>query len=123
MFQGIIVLTVVRRMSEQYMWYKSHGICPRCGQASAAKGKTYCLNCLDKQAVSTMLYRATHDTKEKNRVQCYNRYNRAKQEGMCVRCFKRKAREGKVSCQICFNKIREKQAIYHRLKRMEGKNE
>lgn len=106
-----------------YNWYKSHNICPRCGQADAAKGKTYCLNCLDKQAVTTMMYRVTHDTQEQNRMHCRSRYARAKQEGICVRCFKRKARVGKVSCQICFNKIREKQAIYHRLKRMEVKDE
>ena len=102
-----------------YSWYKSHGICPRCGQADAVAGKVYCLNCLDKQAVATMHYRETHDISKNNKEFCRARYYRAKQEGLCVRCFKKKARQGKTSCQTCFNKIREKQAIYQRLKRME----
>ena len=109
-------------MNEQYMWYKSHGICPRCGQENAAKGRVYCLNCLDKEAVSTMIYRTTHNTKEKNKEYCSMRYKNAIENGMCVRCFKRKARQGKTSCQLCFNKVRDKQAIYQRLKRMEIKN-
>jgi hypothetical protein len=106
----------------RYDWYKSHGICPRCGQADAVKDKVYCLNCLDKEAVSTMMYRVTHDTKEKNRMFCKTRYYMAKENGICVRCFKRKARQGKAICQICFNKVHEKQAIYQRLKR-KGENE
>lgn len=107
---------------ERYQWYKSHGICPRCGQEAAAKGRVYCLNCLDLESVSTMRYRASHDTSEYNKARCRERYYRAKENGLCVRCFKRKPREGKTICQMCFNKIREKQEIYQRLKRRE-KNE
>jgi len=102
----------------RYEWYKSRGICPRCGCKDAVKGKVYCLDCLDKQAVATMQYRATHDTTEKNRVGCRERYYKAKADGLCVRCFKRVARPGKTSCQICFNRVREKQAIYQRMRRM-----
>lgn len=102
-----------------YAWYKSRHICPRCRQKDAAKGKVYCLDCLDKEAVATMRYKSTHDTSAKNRVYCRDRYQQAKEQGICVRCFQRQARSGKATCQICFNKIREKQAIYHRLKRAE----
>ena len=101
----------------RYEWYKSHGICPRCGQADAAKGKVYCLNCLDRESVSTMLYKASHDTSDRNKAECRRRYYRAKESGFCVRCHQRKAREGKVTCQICFNKVREKQAIYQKMRR------
>lgn len=106
-----------------YNWYKSHGICPRCGQADAVKGKVFCLNCLDRQAVAAMVYRSSHDTTESNRVRCRERYRKARETGICVRCYQNKAREGKATCQICFSKIREKQAIYQRLKRMEGNAE
>ena len=105
----------------RYQWYKSHGICPRCGQADAAKGRVYCLNCLDKEAVATMVYKSKHDMSEYNRQNCRERYYKAKEEGTCVRCKQNKAREGKVTCQTCFNKVREKQAIYHRLRRSNGK--
>lgn len=101
-----------------YNWYKSHGICPRCGCHDAAKGRAYCLDCLDKQAVATMRYKKDHT--DKNREYCRERYKKAKEAGICVRCFQKKARTGKVICQTCFNRIREKQAIYQRLKRMEG---
>ena len=91
---------------ERYYWYKSHGICPMCGQEDAAKGKTYCLNCLDKHAASAMKYKAKHDTTEKNRVFCMERYYKAKESGICVRCFQNKQREGRVICQKCFSKLR-----------------
>ena len=110
-------------MNERYYWYKSHGICPRCGQADSAKGRVYCLNCLDRESVSTMLYKASRDTHDSNKAYCRERYYRAREKGLCVRCYQRKAREGKAICQVCFNKIREQQAIYHRLKRWEKKNE
>lgn len=104
-----------------YDWYKSHGICPKCRREDAAKGRVYCLNCLDRESLSTMRYRASHDTRDSNKAKCRERYYRAKEMGLCVRCKHRRAREGKVTCQVCFNKIREKQAIYSRLKRMEKK--
>ena len=105
----------------RYQWYKAHGICPRCGQEDAAKGKVYCLNCLDKEAVATMIYRSTHDTRENNRKDCRERYYKAKENGICVRCRQNKAREGKVTCQACFNKIREHQATYQWLRRRNDK--
>lgn len=101
----------------RYEWYKSRGICPRCGQEDAAKGKVYCLNCLDKEAVSTMIWRSKNRTADKNKEYCRMRYYKAKEDGMCVRCFMHKARAGKATCQSCFNKVHEKQAIYHRLRR------
>lgn len=104
-----------------YAWYKSYGICPRCRQNDAAKGRIYCLDCLGKEAVATMHYRITHDTKKKNRVYCQMRYQAAKDQGICAKCFQRPARPGKAICQFCFNKTREKQAIYQRLKRAERK--
>ena len=88
-------------MSTRYEWYKQKHICPRCGQAEGAKGRVCCLNCLDKEAILTMKYRMTHDTKEKNRIFCKERYNRAKEAGICVKCLKRKATEGHVICDFC----------------------
>lgn len=122
---AIVTIILCQHMSsiDIYYWYKSRGICPRCHAKDASKGKVYCLDCLDKEAVATMIYKSKHDTKENNRIFCRDRYQKAKEEGICVRCFKRKARDGKISCQMCFNKIREKQAIYQRLKRMDKKNE
>lgn len=101
-----------------YDWYKSHGICPRCGQADAAKGRVYCLNCLDKQAVAEMFYRSTHDTG--NKARCRERYWKARANGICVRCYQNKARDGKAICQRCFMRIREKQAMYQSLRRKGG---
>lgn len=93
-------------MKERYIWYKSKGICPRCGCEDAAPGRVYCLNCLDIQAIAEMKWRSGKDLSEKNKVDCKKRYLKAKEAGICVRCHKHKAREGKVTCQFCFNKLR-----------------
>ena len=90
----------------RYDWYKSHGICPRCGQAKAAKGRTFCLNCLDSGAVETLKTKMRYpdNYKERNKTWCHDRYYKAKEQGICVRCFKNKAREGKTTCEKCYYK-------------------
>lgn len=107
----------------RYNWYKAKGICVVCGQERAAKGKVRCQNCLDSAAVATMIYKSKHDASEYNRAYNKSRYEKAKAEGICVRCFQQKAREGKLTCQFCFSKAKEKQAISARLKRWREKNE
>lgn len=110
-------------MMIRYYWYKERGICVVCGQEDAVKGKIKCLNCLDGAAVATMIYRSKHDTSEYNKEHCKSRYYKAKEAGLCVRCFKREPREGKSICQYCFSKIKDKQAIAARLKRWRKKEE
>lgn len=117
-----------------YEWYKAHGICPRCGSERASRGHTLCLNCLDSQSVSTGQYRAkmTEERKaeerEKNRLRCRDRYQRAKEKGICLRCFKNEPRPGRAICQSCFNKISIGQKVYQqerrdREKRSKGNNQ
>lgn len=103
---------------ERYHWYKLHGICVRCGQALAASGRVCCLNCLDKNAVANIKYKSKHP--EKNIFECRKRYYIARAQGICVRCYKNKARDGKAICEKCFMKIREKQRLYQKRKRMEA---
>lgn len=106
-----------------YDWYKSRGICPRCGSENAFKGHVYCLNCLDKGSLATMKYRdnMTPEKKakevEKNKIYCKTRYQKAKEQGLCVRCCKNTPRPGTVTCQKCFNKIRVNQKVYQQEKR------
>lgn len=33
---------------DMYAWRKAHHICTKCGQEDAAKGRTRCINCLEK---------------------------------------------------------------------------
>lgn len=93
-------------MLTRYEWLKQYGICVDCGQADAAKGKTRCLNCLDKAACATMVWRTKNDISEKNKAYCRSRYAASKEAGICVRCHKRPARKGRCDCQICNNKIK-----------------
>lgn len=102
---------------ERYYWYKSLGICVRCGQAPSAKGRVCCLNCLDKNAISAIRYKSKHPMQ--NMLDCRKRYYIARELGICVRCYKNNAREGKAICEKCFVKIREKQRMYQKRKRME----
>lgn len=90
----------------RYAWYKSKGICPRCGCEDAAPGRVYCLNCLDLNAIATMKWRGKNYISEKNKTYCKKRYAEAKEKGVCCRCFKRKAADGHSLCLYCLGKRR-----------------
>ena len=109
--------------TETYYWYKKNRVCVRCHNKAASKDSVMCLDCKDKQAIATMKYRSKLsefqkvEQSEKNRYYMKIRYARAKESGICVRCFKNKARPGKTTCQYCFNKIKTYQKIYSKERR------
>ena len=90
-----------------YHWYKEKGICPQCRKENAANGRTLCLNCADKASAAMYRYRDNmseerrKDFTQKNIEHCRMRYSNAKANGICVRCFKQKARVGKATCEKC----------------------
>lgn len=88
--------------------------CTRCG-CVAAPGKTKCLDCLDYEAVAQMRYwhglsdaRRKELTKRKIETN-KRRYDRLKENHICVKCGKRKVTEGHATCVLCREKLREKQ--------------
>jgi hypothetical protein len=90
--------------SEEYYWYKSRGICPRCGRGYAEPGRVYCGPCYKR-------IKAQKDRNDPGREKrnAYNRERRArlKAAGICVDCGKRKAATGKTRCITCERKVKE----------------
>ena len=95
---------------EYYEYYKSHGICPGCGQEKPVKGRVYCVNCAEAQAVCNMVRRAKMTVEEKaeeNRRNTQKKMmlrNKRKSMGMCIYCGN-PARENKTTCARCAGKI------------------
>lgn len=80
---------------DRYEWYKAHHICPRCGQADAAPGRTLCFDCLEKDRERNLkrYYELSDAEKEthlkKESILNKERYKRHKENGICVRCLKK----------------------------------
>lgn len=108
-------MTQAERNKERREFYKAHGICCQCGREKATKGRSYCLNCLDKISISGYKYRATWSEEKKaeylGRAAKYHKrlYNERKATGICVDCGKKKAEENRVRCGICLDKQRRRQ--------------
>ncbi len=91
---------------ELYEWYKSKGICTKCGTNTVKPGKTMCWDCADKSNQNSQVYYYTKMTEDqyKRRIA----YNKRKRElcitfGLCRDCMKRDAVKGKF-CLECYVK-------------------
>lgn len=101
-----------------YEYYKSHGICPECGQNKAVEGHVYCVTCAEAQAVCNMIRRARMTPEEK--AEEYQKrqprrkmlYQKRKAQGLCVSCGR--PTEGKTRCRRCAEKMNEQQRIRDR---------
>lgn len=94
-------------MTDLQKWYKSHGICPRCGQRKGFNGHVHCENCLEKIQIGNIKYWS-----EPERVKHYNenakkhkmaRYYECKSKGICTICKKKLASQGQL-CIECWRK-------------------
>ena len=97
---------------ELYEWYKSKGICTKCGTNKSKSGNTMCFDCADKSNQRSQDYYHNKMSKEQ-----YNRrlaYNKRKRElcvtfGLCRDCLKRDAVKGKF-CLECYVKYTKRNA-------------
>ena len=86
---------------ERYQWYKSHGICVRCGKEKADKGRTRCLQCRFIDIDNARKWQAAN----KERITEYNkkaqreRRESLKAQGLCQICAK--PSDGRVICRRC----------------------
>lgn len=101
---------------DMYHFYQDNGICPRCGKNNLVGEERYCPECRAKDLLRKARYsdekkRAIAE-KSKPRKSAYNKriYEDRKQNGMCVRCGKHKAEQGKMSCGMCLEKQRKQNA-------------
>lgn len=88
---------------ELYLFYKSHGICVKCGQNKALKDHTLCGECTYKNnELAVKRYRK--QTEEQKEV--HNKYLRELrrkriENGICIQCGSRKALQGLQLCMEC----------------------
>ena len=89
---------------------KAKGICTRCHMHPAAEGKTKCLNCLDYEAVAQMVHVARltpEEKRERNKrinLNARKRRQRRGELGICVKCGKVPAQDGRKTCRECREK-------------------
>lgn len=92
------------------MFFKEHGICPRCGKERIFDGESMCVSCRAKEAKYRSAWRNVNREHYNEYSKKYHRirYHKNTESGICYRCGKRKADGGYKTCGIC----REKQKEY-----------
>lgn len=96
-----------REYSREYrQWCRDHNFCTCCYSEKAIPGKRYCYKCAEK--ARTRSQNRSPELREKMNEAARNRYQQAKEAGICVRCRKRPADKGKSFCGICRGVIRER---------------
>lgn len=98
------------QVKERREWYKSAGICPRCGKNQILGDEKACPEC-NSYAYSINI-RINQDKKNKSHAE-YSRkvYAERKAQGICTRCGKRKSEYGYLMCGICREKDRNRKRI------------
>lgn len=99
-----------KRMS--YSFYISIGICPRCKKEKLYGDERACLTC-SAERYGRQLNRNRERANEVHRKSSKKIYDESSANGICTRCNKRKAEEGKKCCKMCNQRRNE----YRRAKR------
>lgn len=104
-------------------FFKQHSLCPRCGKHKLIGDEKICFEC------SAKGYESSMRSRQKNGAEHYNRLHaewdkkeraRRKENGLCLRCGKRKADYGYKTCGICREKIRNQKRKQYVSKDREG---
>lgn len=94
-------------MESTYFWYKNHHICVECHSEEAAPSASRCPSCLakcrERERVAAESRRKQEGYREWQKQYYHARRKRLKDNGLCTKCGKRKAREGRLTCAICAN--------------------
>jgi hypothetical protein len=95
---------------------KADGVCVRCGKAPAADKRSMCEGCGEKQRIRKRLTTEERKPKRVGKTQ-QERLAAAKADGRCSSCQKRPATEGKATCGVCRERIKQTYAA----RKAEGK--
>lgn len=90
---------------EQRIFWQEMNVCPYCKNQYLMGSEKSCPECRAKKTESTLLYRESH-REHYNKIHnnwAKSAYLMRKEQGICVRCGKRKADRG-TRCGICVNK-------------------
>lgn len=85
---------------DMYAWRKAHHICTKCGQEDAAKGRTRCINCLEK-CRGQIRKPLTTEQRYAKHIRQKRRYDLLTAFGVCTKCNKHNALPGKTWCLEC----------------------
>ena len=88
---------------DNYGFYISIGICPRCHKEKLYGDERACLLC-NAERYGRQLNRDKEHCKEIRRKSGRKIYAESSAKGICVRCNKRKAVEGQKRCRLCIEK-------------------
>lgn len=86
------------------------GVCTRCGQEDAytMAGRKLCADCCDRARIVNNRYRITDKGRETQRRCEARKVARRREEGLCIRCGKRKAKAASCLCHYCTAKAAER---------------
>lgn len=83
------------------LFYKSLGLCSECGKNRVFKHEKTCPECRARKCNNKSRNRITEEQKERYYALYHKWYWRLSEQGICVKCGRRKAVEGKKMCGIC----------------------
>lgn len=98
------------RQKEIRKWYTDNGICPVCRKEKLFGTEKRCLECNSKD----YLYKQNHKPLELQKIKWANNfsdkqkviYAKRAEEGICTKCGKYKAAQGRKKCYTCLDKDR-----------------
>ena len=97
----------LKKMDENYKYYKEHGICPQCGVREHAPGRVRCEICLTQNAESAAIKHLNEDSNAHDirikKMRYYNRSMRSerKENGRCIWCGKPLSAYSSCFCPDC----------------------
>lgn len=95
------------QIREERAFYKSIGLCPRCGKNKLFGDEKNCPECSAKMQAYARKYEEENREEFRQYVNNYHKsvYQQRKEAGLCVRCGKRKPLHNEVRCGICKQKM------------------
>jgi hypothetical protein len=110
-------------VKETRAFYREMGMCSECGKNKVFGSEKTCIDCQIKQQERRIKRHQSEEQRIKDN-QCRSkgakmRYRERLETGICTRCGKRKAAQGKKKCQICLDK----DALIHRQRYFDKPNE
>lgn len=91
---------------EEYDFLKRLGLCPVCKTKNDSKIYIVCANCREDKLKYYKQYYKSEEYRQMKSNKAMERYNKRKENGICVICGKNNAAKGKVKCEFCLAKKR-----------------
>ena len=94
--------------TNRYNRLKAAGLCARCGKAEPVQGKVLCAECAQKNRERS---RSNYFLRRRECDWLNKRYAERKEKGICGRCGKAPAEDGRALCPECLAYMREYERV------------